>query len=44
MPLTITGKKALKGFKKEYGIRGENVFYAYMKKYPKRTALWHKRM
>lgn len=42
MPLTKSGKKALEDFKGEYGPRGKNVFFAYMKKYPKRTKKWHK--
>jgi len=32
MPLTKTGKKVLKAMKKEYGEKGESVFYATMKK------------
>ena len=42
MPLTTKGKKALKKFKREYGVRGRSVFYAYMRKYPKRTRRWHR--
>ena len=41
MPLTRKGREVLTGFKKEYGNRGKSVFYAYMKKYPKRTIKWH---
>lgn len=43
MPLTKKGKKALEGFKKRYGKRGREVFYAYMRKYPKRTKGWERR-
>ena len=44
MPLTKSGKKVLKEFKREYGkIRGERVFYAYMKLHPKKTGKFHKR-
>lgn len=43
MPLTKKGQKALKRFKKRYGKRGEEVFYRYMRKYPKRTKSWERR-
>jgi len=43
MPLTQVGRKALTEFKREYKLRGEDVFYAYMKKYPKKTESWHKK-
>ena len=42
MPLTKKGKLALRRFKKQYNRTGLSVFYAYMKKYPKRTKTWHK--
>lgn len=42
MPLTSKGKEAFKNFKKRYGIRAREVFYSYMKKYPKRTKSWHR--
>lgn len=41
MPLTKKGKKVLKEFKLEYGKRGKNIFYAFMKKHPKKTRKWH---
>ena len=41
MPLTRTGRTVLIEFKKEYGKRGKSIFYAYMKKYPKKTIKWH---
>jgi hypothetical protein len=43
MPLTKKGREKLKEFKTLYGNSlGKNYFYAYMKKYPKKTKLWHK--
>ena len=42
MPLTETGRKALKSFIEQYdGERGTRFFYAYMRKYPKKTRSWH---
>lgn len=42
MPLTKKGKSSLKAFEKEYGItRGKGIFYAYIKKHPKKTNKWH---
>lgn len=42
MPLTNSGKKVLRNFKKEYGsIEGEKRFYAYMNNFPKRVKSWH---
>jgi len=41
MPLTKTGEKLLKGFKKRYGKKGESIFYAYIKKHPTKTKKWH---
>lgn len=43
MPLTKIGKKTKNQFIKEYGKRGEHVFYAYIKSYPGRTITWHKK-
>lgn len=42
MPLTKKGRKILNSFKKRYGSRGKEVFYAYMNKFPERTKTWHK--
>jgi len=43
MPLTRTGKEILSKYKKRYGkYKGENYFYATMKKYPIKTKRWHK--
>jgi hypothetical protein len=43
MPLTKTGKKILKDYKKRYGKkRGKSNFYATINKYPTRTKSWHK--
>ena len=41
MPLTRKGKSAKRVFISEYGSRGKNIFYAYMKKHKKRTKNWH---
>jgi len=43
MPLTRKGEKMLRKFKREYGDKGEEVFYSYMNKYPSRTRNWHKK-
>jgi hypothetical protein len=44
MPLTKIGKKRLNDFKKEYGkLKGKEVFYSYINKYPKRTKRWHRK-
>jgi hypothetical protein len=43
MPLTKSGKKVLRRFKVEYGSRGKNVFYAYMKAHPRITKRLHKK-
>ena len=42
MPLTKKGKRVLVNFKKRYGKQGKGVFYAYMKKHPRRVRKWHK--
>jgi len=42
MPLTKKGNRMLRRFKKQYGKRGEEVFYRYMKAHPKITRSWHK--
>ena len=42
MPLTKLGKKMFVSFNRQYGLKGKDYFYAYMKKYPKRTKSWHK--
>ena len=45
MPLTKSGRKAYRNFVDEYGFkRGKSFFYAYMRKYPKKTTKWHKRI
>lgn len=41
MPLSYKGEKILERFKKKYGLKGENYFYAYIKKNPKSTKSWH---
>ena len=42
MPLTESGKRALRKFIKRYdGEEGTRFFYAYMKKFPERTTEWH---
>lgn len=44
MPLTKLGKKILRKFRKEYGkTKGTKVFYATIKKHPRKTKSWHKR-
>jgi len=44
MPLTKSGKRALRKFKEQYGEEeGKRYFYAYMNKYPERTKKWHKK-
>ena len=42
-PLTKSGKKILREFKREYGSRGKSVFYATMRKYPKLSSKWHRK-
>lgn len=34
MPLSTTGQQMLDGFKKRYGDKGEQVFYAYLNSHP----------
>ena len=42
MPLTKKGKEILKSFIKRYnGETGTRFFYAYIKKFPRRTRGWH---
>jgi len=42
MPLTNIGRKILKNFRDEYGNRkGNNLFYAYINKNPKKKGLFH---
>lgn len=42
MPLTKTGFSVLRDFKKRYGsIKGEQYFYATIKKNPIMTKKWH---
>lgn len=42
MPLTKSGKKTLRNFRKEYGFKkGTGFFYAMMKKYPIRAKKLH---
>jgi len=44
MPLTKRGKKVLRKFKREYGkIKGKKVFYAFIRKHPRRASSWHKK-
>lgn len=42
MPLTESGKRALRKFIEQYdGEKGTRFFYAYIKKFPRRTREWH---
>ena len=42
MPLTESGRRALRKFIEQYdGKEGTRFFYAYMKKFPRRTRGWH---
>ena len=44
MPLTKIGKEVLKKYRKRYGkYKGEDYFYATMKKNPDKTKKWHKK-
>ena len=42
MPLTKRGKEILKIFIRRYdGEKGTRFFYAYMRKFPRKTEKWH---
>ena len=42
-PLNKTGKKILKNMQKQYGkVKGKGVFYASIKKHPRKTKRWEK--
>ncbi len=44
MPLTKSGKKVLSKMKKKYGkVRGKKIFYATIKKNPRKTKSWHRK-
>ena len=42
MPLTKSGKRIKAGFEKQYGSKGESVFYATMNSKRKGTTKWEK--
>ena len=43
MPLTSTGRKVMASMKKQYGKRGEEVFYASINKGVAGSSKWHGR-
>lgn len=43
MPVTKSGKKVMRSMKKQYGERGEEVFYRSVKKGVAGSEKWHKK-